>query len=438
MLTKKIFPKIFTLLILTAVFSPTYSFELINKSFGSTVFPKILVYLFDFVTLLFILSSTAFFCVNRKALQLLKNFLNRNRFFIFCASIFALLPSLSAGWSGDPEISFITGARFFLISVAILTVIFLTSHSFFFYRIFFLTIVFSAITQSFFAIGQFWSGGSLGFNLLGESYLGGEVLGLARIYLGENLFLRAYGTLPHPNVLGGFQLFAFSVVLYDFLKNKKIFSSKTYPLIFFSFLPGLILSFSRSATVGLLLMLAGTILFVKKKNFWIKSGFGIMVSILLIPLLFVIFAFSSRGLVDGSIWKSESVVLRAELIKANWERLVSQPIFGRGWGAGPGELSAFSDFPFYFFEKQPVHNIFVLVLADLGAIGGILFFLILFWSLVHSFRSNRLIALTTVIFLSIGLLDHYLLTLPIGNFIFFWLVFGFLREEEPRRRKAMR
>ena len=76
-------------------------------------------------------------------------------------------------------------------------------------------------------------------------------------------FVRAYGTLPHPNILGGFVLIALLGPITLFISKKKL----NYPALFLLSL-GLILltlTFSRSAWLGMIVFVA--ILILKSKYF---------------------------------------------------------------------------------------------------------------------------------------------------------------------------
>jgi hypothetical protein len=80
---------------------------------------------------------------------------------------------------------------------------------------------------------------------------------------------------------------------------------------------------------------------------------------------------------------------------------------------------------FYLFFNQPVHNIFLLLMAELG----ILFFIILTFMVLLFFKRNVLkkilatyFLLITAIFLT-GFFDHYWLTLA-QNFFLMGVIFA--------------
>ena len=69
-------------------------------------------------------------------------------------------------------------------------------------------------------------------------------------------------------------------------------------------------------------------------------------------------------------------------------------------------------------NSQPTHNIFLLVLVELGIVGFVLYFLI--WQKFWKNKNERSLLL---LFLIIGLFDHYLWSLYSGQMLF-WLGLG--------------
>jgi|GEM_PF-3806625 len=136
-------------------------------------------------------------------------------------------------------------------------------------------LILSASFQSIIAIYQFLYQKSifvspLFHKLTGETILGPNLPGIAKINEGGEKIIRAYGTFPHPNLLGGFLLFSIFISLYLYFEHKKDYLSSKISfgnprinslnkliipifwiaVFFFQFL-ALILSFSRSAWLGL-------------------------------------------------------------------------------------------------------------------------------------------------------------------------------------------
>ena len=71
-----------------------------------------------------------------------------------------------------------------------------------------ITIIASGIFQAAIAIAQYFKQGSLGLKLLGESPLSVGATGVAVFIADSEKYLRAYGTMPHPNVLAAWLFLA--------------------------------------------------------------------------------------------------------------------------------------------------------------------------------------------------------------------------------------
>ena len=80
-------------------------------------------------------------------------------------------------------------------------------------KIFFWIIIFSGFIQGIIGIIQFFLQKSIGLFWLRESLISPEILGVAKIILNGEKYIRAYGLMPHPNVLGGFLLFSIIITL---------------------------------------------------------------------------------------------------------------------------------------------------------------------------------------------------------------------------------
>lgn len=80
-------------------------------------------------------------------------------------------------------------------------------------RYFFLTIVGISVIQSIIAINQVIIQKSVGLGALRESFISPSLPGVAKVILGGDKYIRAYGLMPHPNILGGFLLFSIVISL---------------------------------------------------------------------------------------------------------------------------------------------------------------------------------------------------------------------------------
>lgn len=246
-------------------------------------------------------------------------------------------------------------------------------------------------------LGQVVSGGSLGgvFYWLGERRFSYMTPGIARIsWFGDSL-VRAYGTFSHPNSLAGFLL----VAVFLLNKIKGIKKDKIWMwMINWLAVMGIILAGSRAV------WLAVVLIFTLK----IRAKIGL-------KLIFFGITLMIGGLLfDNSLewlggWSSESLIMRMSLNRVGLEMVRESPLFGTGLNNFlvklPDNLSG-------FWVMQPVHNIFLLALVELGLVG----FLWLGLFLKKKIRWSKFGWIWVVIFLT-GMFDHYWLSLPQNVFL---------------------
>jgi len=433
---KKFIKPAFVLFLLSVPFSYTYSLAYFEENRSYTFFPLFNVYLVDITAVFFI------------AVVLINLYLHRKSFFAsfpcrdvnLCVSTGLLLFSSSAFlsllWSGSPFLSAFWGFRLLALALALHIYLILIRGADFYKNLFFKIFIAAGAIESLIALGQFLFQKSLGLYLLGESHLGADMLGLARVdFLGHSL-LRAYGTFPHPNVLGGFLLFTIAATFCHFLVRTiyelPLRKRNLVLILTIIQLTGLGLTFSRSAMLGFLIVVTLSYASCRDVKFCVstrknKRMFGLSLVFLTFFSLFLIRSPIQR-ILNGS---DPTTRLRVEYAAAAYHRFLASPILGRGWGTGPIELPAFSNFSFYPWEMQPVHNIYLLVLSDLGAIGLIVFLYFVYRALLCRGRftcpsdrretrpyTGNIWKNLFIAYLFIGLFDHYLFTLPQGIFIF--------------------
>ncbi len=255
--------------------------------------------------------------------------------------------------------------------------------------------------------------------------VGGD--GLARRWL------RAYGGLEHPNILGGILAIGIILVLVLFIRKNYFFGKRRNYwgeyLILFLLSAGLFFTFSRAAWLSLgmgIAVLSGAFIF-KRKWVYLKilgKALGFL------AVLVLVFGLSYKSLVFTRL-TGETQLER----KSNQERIDSlkeaRGLIKENWflGAGIGNYTRVlaeekEGHPSWFY--QPVHNTFLLVWSEVG-IAGLFFYLLLFFYLVWRSlkRGNFLnLALLTSL-LVLMMFDHWWWSLHFG--ILFWaLIFGLI------------
>ncbi|MBT4722292.1 O-antigen ligase family protein, partial [Candidatus Falkowbacteria bacterium] len=277
-------------------------------------------------------------------------------------------------------------------------------------------VVLAGLIQSAFAINQF-----IAQRVIGDTYLGmadqtTETLGAPVILLSDGTrWLRSFGTLPHPNILAGFLLISlfFIIGLIVLTKNKK--HQKLLPLIFVVNFIGLITTASRAAIVAFAIGIILLSFFAAKDKILTKQTTKfVFISIFILILFAVSFPELIKSRLDNNNRLEQiSSSSRVEQYQEFGQVIKSNFIVGVGLGnytyyqqlQNP-ELSG--------YQLQPIHNSFLLIIAELGIIGVatvLAFLYYLFYSIKNfkKWETNQIITFSAIIALTItATLDHYL------------------------------
>ena len=267
----------------------------------------------------------------------------------------------------------------------------------------------SAAFQSVLAIIQFTTQHSLGLWILGEERLSPVLAGVAKLDFHGQKIIRAYGTLPHPNVLATFLFLAFFIIIPPFSRPRKRRDNLDLALIPLLTL-GLLLTFSR--TVILLSVIAMVFLFFinrQKKQFAAFALSLCVFGIILAPYFFTRFSINPQ---------EQAVDLRIFYTQNALASIRAHPLFG----VGPGQFTSYQQ-AIITHEKlpqwanQPVHNIYLLLASEAG-LPALLFFL---WFLYNLFlHSKKPFIILCSSFLILGLFDHFFFSYQAGALLF-WL-----------------
>src|SRR3989344_825953 len=196
------------------------------------------------------------------------------------------------------------------------------------------------------------------FYFFGERPLNLSLPGIAKASLRGMEFLRPYGTFSHPYSLAGFYLLIYFFILTRFSRISTGFNRFKLVSTVLLFISSLLifLSFSKITIVAYLLL-----------NFvflW-KSQLKKLCRFCLFARIFVLLFISTLFLQTTS--DPLSLHKRVELAKNSLTIISQRPILGVGLG---NYLIAQQQFPQKFsdFLYQPVHNIFLLLIAEIGPI----------------------------------------------------------------------
>jgi hypothetical protein len=306
-----------------------------------------------------------------------------------------------------------------------------------------ISIIGIGIFQSIVGISQFFLQHSLGLTWLKESIISQGVPGVAKIILNNHKIIRAYGLMPHPNILGGFLATCLILLLYSYklfhadlhaeqstksnlsqivprgtisiassqpqnesfyprISSKKSFYKNIW-LIYGTFLIlllSLLLTLSKSAILGLCLALAyifiivprGTIISRKSQLFKniqsqinnLKKMFHVehfrIYTVLLAITLVSLFLILKPNLHSIFI---QSLEERGVYLDISYHVIAANPILGVGVGQFVWGMQTYSHVILLPWQYQPVHNVFLLILSELG-ISGLGLYLWLIWVLIDS------------------------------------------------------
>ena len=334
--------------------------------------------------------------------------------FILLLSTLCLLTTLSIFWSRDWHTSLYISLHFWL--VCLLTLSLRDWHAVWKVAMFGLCAALSIQVVTGFIGFALQSTEFLKIDMNWPGALDPSIHGASVVQLADGLrILRAYGTLPHPNILGGFALLTLLGPASLFLANKK----PNYPALIL-FCLGIILiglTFSRSAWLGLIAFIVSLILkskHINRKQLFLFVSVSLLTMILtLYPLRDLVFTRISNASVAT---EQLSTFGRSWLTQQAFGLIRAYPLTGVGIGAFAIKLA---DYAIEGALIEPVHNIFLLVGSELG-IFGLLLMLALYISIaLNIFKAqtpHAILASATLAGLGvIGLFDHYLWTLAPGR-----------------------
>ncbi len=367
--------------------------------------------------------------------------------------LFFLLAGLSFIWASSWQ----TSVYYFVKFIEGLALLILVINFKFSFKRLGWAVVLSGVIQSLLASFQFFSQQVLANKWLGLAEQLPQTLGSSVIEFDGLRLLRAYGSFTNPNILGGFLAICLIIlivlIILAELKKEKILLWFSLPIV----LVGLFFTFSKNAFLALIIGLLFLSIFIflsQDKKTKIIFGKILFVSLAVWAILFAIYQQPVLTRLQGETrLEQKSFTERAtylaqakELIAVNWLQ---------GVGLGNYTLALYNRSleKLASYEYQPVHNVYLLVLAELGILGFLLFILIIvkaisyIWTFpinknldllgvfslfkftgIYDFYLRRFywfLGLTAVFIIMLVLMafDHYFWTQYFG-IMFWWLMFG--------------
>lgn len=299
----------------------------------------------------------------------------------------------------------------------------------------YLSLTLAGVLQALLAIWQFFSQGVSANKWLGlASHLPWETGTI--IIESSGRWLRAYGSFAHPNVLGGFLVICFFATIIPALMINGRRNTPWRIIASLLLLSGIFFSFSRSAWLALIAGLA--IIFVseiyraRQSAEPVDSKYRNLIKYFLTPLvLAAVLALIYQPVVFTRISTSDrletySVNDRLDYLSQAEDMIKNHRVIGVGEGNYTYDLFL-NDAAKTPWHYQPVHNIFLLIWAELGLVGLIIFIIFLISLFLNFLISNRadkshshlnIIVFCTTI-LIIGFFDHYFWTSYVGLMMLF-------------------
>ncbi|MBI2051023.1 MAG: O-antigen ligase family protein [Parcubacteria group bacterium] len=292
------------------------------------------------------------------------------------------------------------------------------------------SIILSGSIQAVLGFVQFRMQEAAGGAWLGMAYQHASILGTSVVETDAMRLLRAYGSFPHPNMLGGWLALSLLLAMRE-VKRTPL----TYIAIAF-LSAGLAVTFSRGAWlafgVGFALLVAAWM----RPNSPACNQAGARGRFFFLPLLIIALFVGTLAVAypepfkerifGGNRLEAKSVEERASGIAEAWQLIKQHPI--TGVGIGNYGLAVHRDIdaskPAYYY--QPVHNVFLLAWAELGLVGLVLMTIFLLSLRTLALKGEAILSsrqgwLSAGVFLLplmvLALFDHYLWSLYPGMMI---------------------
>lgn len=297
--------------------------------------------------------------------------------------------------------------------------------------------IFFSTAEALISIIQFLTQRSIGLKYMGESALSGIIPGVAKISLKNGLFMRGYGTFPHPNLLSAFLVTGILLNLYLLITNSGGRKQRyLYTISFILLIFGLFTTFSRS---GLISLGCSLVIFFALFVNYTDGGIRKCVKSLILTLFTIftaIILFSPFLTARLPMTSDAGSADRLTYIQAGLHMIKDKPILGLGLGESMLHMKQYAKKALKPWQIQPIHNYFLLFADEAGIIGLILiiyFFWLhmkqLFNSIIKRKAGDSPFKITLLaIFLGFMVLmqfDHYFYTLWQTQ-VLLWMILGIM------------
>ena len=271
------------------------------------------------------------------------------------------------------------------------------------------------LLQAAIGIAQFGVQHQLGLSILGELPLDLAYPAISVVSAGGPPLIRLYGLSGHPNVIGGFAAIALLLGM-GLLRERRTLWWAAWLIG----LMALLLTFSRSAALGLLIGLAAFSLMRRPNR---QRAIGLIVSggsvIGIFALLFAPFLIAR---VSGEVAIEQvSIDERVEQTALAWQLFSDHPLTGVGFG----NFTQYNPPAAAGAPPQRAHNVPLLIASELGLPGLLLWLISVGAVIVAGVRSGHatteiwpsLLMSALIAILVISLFDYYWWTSSLGVYV---------------------
>ena len=281
-------------------------------------------------------------------------------------------------------------------------------------------LILSGVWQSLFAIQQFLDQKIIANKWLGMAAQAPQTLGVPVVEADGTRWLRAFGTLPHPNILAGFLIVSLILIIGSYTLTQHKRWKKILPLFFILNSIALFTTLSRAAILTFVILIILLPFLARKQAMLAKSATKFALIFLCVTVLFtvmypsLIFSRASGNSYVENVSNTTRVEQYREfgaVIKQNW-------LTGVGLGNYPAAIETLKP-NLAAWTYQPIHNTYLLIFAELGLLGlGAIILLIIFIALQLrrvNISVQRITAITCLTGITLlALFDHYLWSFYFG------------------------
>ncbi len=344
-------------------------------------------------------------------------------------------------WSQLSEISIYKSFRFLGIFGLISYLVLAVKNNYKLWKWILIVFISAVVLQSVWGILQYYVQHDFGFWWLGESVLGTAVDGVAKVDVGLDKYIRAYGALPHANIFGFLMwtgmVSTFIIYHLAFIKfsEQKLINNIVFGLLFGLIGLGVLVSFSRLIWLVTGVILIGYLVQVylnrlnnikidKEKS---NNNSWVVVLIFCIVMVFGVVANKDAVFVRSNPDISNDISIETREIYDSASNEMISDAYYSGWGMGNFVyVMPYFSSNLQSWMYQPVHNLYKLVWSELGVFGFLalsLSMIALLATIVFGNKKLRWFLLSVWIgMIVLQMFDHYMWDVWQGMLLFGLLV----------------